>query len=262
MSPRTSTQGTRAPYDGLRNPVGTHVQVCKGLVAGALAQADALGCETIQVFAGNPRGWALSNGDPKVDAAFREATSERGMRVFIHGAAATPTPLIEALTARTDLEGMTLYHIHTDGPAPFAEPENTGVETISLLTFPLQARVTLFRSLRFGINEAHGRGVAIQLNHLLDAGAVRALDDGRFDVDPARIREAVTSLTADVMTLQAEGSYAKAAALIDRLGVIRPEVRRAVVAANTLVSQAESIRTFRILAQPFTEEHGLLTPSL
>jgi long-chain acyl-CoA synthetase len=40
------------------------------------------------------------------------------------------------------------------------------------------------------------------------------------------------------------------------------EVRRAVVAANTLVSRAVAIRTFRILAQPFTEEHGLLTPSL
>ncbi|NEY34798.1 AMP-binding protein [Streptomyces sp. PRKS01-65] len=43
---------------------------------------------------------------------------------------------------------------------------------------------------------------------------------------------------------------------------LEAEVRRAVVAANTQVSQAESIRTFRILAQPFTEEHGLLTPSL
>jgi len=43
---------------------------------------------------------------------------------------------------------------------------------------------------------------------------------------------------------------------------LEAEVRRAVVAANTLVSQAEQIRTFRILAQPFTEEHGLLTPSL
>ncbi|MFD4609570.1 AMP-dependent synthetase/ligase [Streptomyces sp. NPDC058440] len=43
---------------------------------------------------------------------------------------------------------------------------------------------------------------------------------------------------------------------------LETEVRRAVVAANTLVSQAESIRTFRVLAQPFTEEHGLLTPSL
>ncbi|WP_434599152.1 AMP-dependent synthetase/ligase [Streptomyces sp. A5-4] len=40
------------------------------------------------------------------------------------------------------------------------------------------------------------------------------------------------------------------------------EVRRAVVAANTAVSQPESIRTFRILAHQFSEEHGLLTPSL
>ncbi|MFD7097246.1 AMP-dependent synthetase/ligase [Streptomyces xanthophaeus] len=40
------------------------------------------------------------------------------------------------------------------------------------------------------------------------------------------------------------------------------EVRRAVVAANTLVSQAEAIRNFRVLADQFTEEQGLLTPSL
>ncbi|MER6213534.1 AMP-dependent synthetase/ligase [Streptomyces sp. NPDC001674] len=40
------------------------------------------------------------------------------------------------------------------------------------------------------------------------------------------------------------------------------EVRRAVVAANTRVSQAEQIRAFRVLAEQFTEERGLLTPSL
>ncbi|MFF8281763.1 AMP-dependent synthetase/ligase [Streptomyces albus] len=40
------------------------------------------------------------------------------------------------------------------------------------------------------------------------------------------------------------------------------EMRRAVVAANTQVSQAESIRTFRVLVRPFTEADGLLTPSL
>ncbi|WP_329139739.1 AMP-dependent synthetase/ligase [Streptomyces sp. NBC_00670] len=43
---------------------------------------------------------------------------------------------------------------------------------------------------------------------------------------------------------------------------LETEVRRAVVAANTQVSRAEQIRTFRILANQFTEEHGLLTPSL
>ena len=84
---------------------------------------------------------------------------------------------------------------------------------------------SMFRSLRFGITEAHGRGVAIQLNHFLDRGAVRVAADGRFDVDRDAIRGAVTTLTAEILTLQAEGSYDKAQALIARLGVLRPEVK-------------------------------------
>lgn len=70
--------------DLLRNPVGTHVQVGKGLVAGALTNALQLGCETLQVFTGNPRGWALSEGNAKVDAEFHRLTAERGLRTFIH----------------------------------------------------------------------------------------------------------------------------------------------------------------------------------
>ena len=68
----------------LRNPIGTHVTVGKGLVSGALTRARALGCETLQVFVGNPRGWALSAGDPREDARFREACAESGTRAFIH----------------------------------------------------------------------------------------------------------------------------------------------------------------------------------
>jgi acyl-CoA hydrolase len=49
-----------------------------------------------------------------------------GSRVFVHGAAATPTPLLEALTARPGLEHVRLYHMHTNGPATFAEPEQAG----------------------------------------------------------------------------------------------------------------------------------------
>lgn len=45
-----------------------------------------------------------------------------GMRVFVHGAAATPTPLLEALTRRSDVEGVRLYHMHTEGPAPWTAP--------------------------------------------------------------------------------------------------------------------------------------------
>jgi long-chain acyl-CoA synthetase len=62
--------------------------------------------------------------------------------------------------------------------------------------------------------------------------------------------------------LQMRGKSKMSAAELVRDPDLETEVRRAVVAANTLVSQAESIRTFRILAHQFTEEHGLLTPSL
>ncbi|GAB2985040.1 deoxyribonuclease IV [Nocardioides montaniterrae] len=68
----------------VRRPVGTHVPVGKNLVQGAFRNALDLGCEAVQVFVGNPRGWALSAGDPRIDAQFREATAEAGMRVLIH----------------------------------------------------------------------------------------------------------------------------------------------------------------------------------
>jgi hypothetical protein len=82
-----------------------------------------------------------------------------------------------------------------------------------------------FRSLRFGINEAHGRGQAIQLNYLLDNGGFTVNGDGTFTVDAAKIRENVIGLTREIMTLQAEGSYAKARQMIDTLGVLRPPTK-------------------------------------
>jgi hypothetical protein len=83
-----------------------------------------------------------------------------------------------------------------------------------------------FRSIRFGINEAHGKGVALQLNRFLDDGAVRVNAGGSFTVDHARIKRTVATLTGEIMTLQAEGSYAKASALLKSLGVVRPDVQR------------------------------------
>ena len=60
-----------------------------------------------------------------------------GMRVFVHGAAATPTPLLEALCLRPGLENVTLYHLHTAGPPTFAAPEQDGrLLSVSLFTGP------------------------------------------------------------------------------------------------------------------------------
>ena len=83
MTSPTTDPGA-APSTSDRNPIGTHVLVGKGLVAGALADAERLGCETLQVFVGNPRGWALTPGKPAEDEAFRAAAAQRGIRTFIH----------------------------------------------------------------------------------------------------------------------------------------------------------------------------------
>jgi hypothetical protein len=85
-----------------------------------------------------------------------------------------------------------------------------------------------FRSVRFGITEAHGRGIAVQFNYLTDEGAIKFNErTGTFSVDMARVKEAVRKLTHDIMTLQAEGSYEKAKAMLDKYGVIRPPMEQA-----------------------------------
>jgi hypothetical protein len=82
-----------------------------------------------------------------------------------------------------------------------------------------------FRSLRVGLKQSHGRGHAIQLNYLLDQGGFTVNGDGTFSVDAGKIKDAVIALTREIMTLQAEGSYAKARQMIDTLGVLRPPTK-------------------------------------
>jgi hypothetical protein len=84
-----------------------------------------------------------------------------------------------------------------------------------------------FRSIRFGVSEAHGKGIAVQLNYLLEQGAFTIANDGTFTVNRAKVKEGVTDLTATIMGIEAEGDYAKAGALGQRLGVVRPPVQKA-----------------------------------
>lgn len=87
---------------------------------------------------------------------------------------------------------------------------------------------SVFRSVRFGINEAHGRGMALQFNYLTDEGAFH-FDEGtgKFSVDEAKVKAAVSKLTREILTIEAEGSFEKARAILDRYAVIRPAMKSA-----------------------------------
>ena len=86
----------------------------------------------------------------------------------------------------------------------------------------------LFRSARFGLHEAHGRGVVSQFNYLLEKGALAIDDEGRFRPVSERFREAIGEITAELLMLQATGDYDGTAAFLDRYGRATPEIEAAI----------------------------------
>lgn len=67
----------------------------------------------------------------------------------------------------------------------------------------------LFRSVRFGIAEAHGSANAIQFNYLLERDVI-SVEDGLFSIDVDAFPAALNELVAEILTIQAEGNYAAA----------------------------------------------------
>ena len=85
-----------------------------------------------------------------------------------------------------------------------------------------------FRSVRFGITGAHGKGMTLQFNYLTDEGGIKFDEStGTFSIDHAKIKDAVRKLSNEILTLQAEGSYEKAKALLDKYAVMRPQMKNA-----------------------------------
>ena len=100
-----------------------------------------------------------------------------------------------------------------------------------------------FRTLRFGVHEAHGKGMALQFNYLTDKGAFVAKPDGTFAVDFAKIKPAVRDLVHDLLTVEATGDYGGAKKMLDELGVIRPALAKVLDTLKDLPVDIEPART-------------------
>ncbi|MEO7602561.1 MAG: hypothetical protein ABIS39_04780 [Sphingomicrobium sp.] len=84
----------------------------------------------------------------------------------------------------------------------------------------------LFRAMRFGDADAHGRGAAMQYRYIRDKGGIVWDPKAeRFRIDPARLDAAITSLTAEIVRLQATGDYAGAKAFLAKWGAMDAEAK-------------------------------------
>lgn len=146
-------------------------------------------------------------------------------QIQVGGRATTPRQEMKELysaieEAKADVTGLfMMQYLFDHGLAhpPAAEPE-------LYTTFLASA----FRSLRFGLTDAHGKGMAMQFNYLFDKGAFVANPDGTFAVDFGKIKAAVRDLAHDLLMLEAQGDYGGAKKMLDTLGVVRPAMQRAI----------------------------------
>jgi Peptidase family M49 len=99
-----------------------------------------------------------------------------------------------------------------------------------------------FRTLRFGVHEAHGKGMALQVNYLTDKGAFVASADGTFAVDFTKVKGAVRDLVHDLLEIEATGDYARAKKMLDELGVLRPPLQKALDKLTDIPTDIEPVR--------------------
>jgi len=154
--------------------------------------------------------------------------------------------------AKADVTGLFALQFLMDQGSPTV-PHGEDAERKLYTTFLASS----FRTLRFGLKEAHARGMAVQFNYLLDKGGFRSNPDGTFSVDFSKIKQAVRDLDHDLLTMEALGDYSGARQMLDSLGVIRPEVQRALDRLNHIPTDIEPIFvTADQIAPPGKNEPG------
>ncbi|KAG0166779.1 hypothetical protein DFQ28_006864 [Apophysomyces sp. BC1034] len=95
------------------------------------------------------------------------------------------------------------------------------VDDVTKAQFWVTFLASAFRSIRFGIQEAHGLGQVCQLNYLVEKGGFSVdPETNLFRVDFDKIESAVSDLTRDILILQGDGDKQAVADFIKKYGVI------------------------------------------
>lgn len=162
-------------------------------------------------------------------------------QISIQGRATNPRQELKELysaieEAKADVTGLFALQFLMDQGSS-SVPHGEAAERKLYTTFLASS----FRTLRFGLKEAHAKGMAVQFNYLLEKGGFRVNPDGTFSVNFDQIKSAVRDLDHDLLTLEAHGDYEGAKKMLDSLGVIRPEVQRALARLNHVPIDIEPI---------------------
>ena len=149
-------------------------------------------------------------------------------QITVNGKATTPRQELKELysafeEAKADVLGLFMLQYLMDKGA--LKHDETSLYTTFL--------ASSFRTLRFGLGEAHGKGMALQFNYFVNKSAF-IQRNGVWDVDLTKIKSAVHDLAHDLLTIEATGDYAGAKKMLDTLSVLRPDTAATIARMNDL----------------------------
>lgn len=105
--------------------------------------------------------------------------------------------------------------------------EEGELEDAKLMDYYVTFLASIFRSVRFGAADAHGKANIVRFNYFKDMGAFTRNDDGRYSVNEEKFRAAIDSLSKDILMLQGDGDYAGTGKLFDEKGMIDTQLQNA-----------------------------------
>jgi hypothetical protein len=155
------------------------------------------------------------------------------------GESGTPRQALKELystveEAKADVTGLyMLQYLHDAGKLPASPDFERRLYTTYL--------ASAFRTLRFGLSEAHGKGMAIQFNYLARRGGFRVNPDGSFSVDLAKMKPAVKDIVRDLLTMEAIGDYSSAKDMMSELAVLSPELKKALAGLESIPTDIDPI---------------------
>jgi hypothetical protein len=93
--------------------------------------------------------------------------------------------------------------------------------------------VNFYRSVRFGTEEAHGKGELMIYNYLKADGVYEYdAETGEYTVNTAKFFASVARMAQELMILQAKGDYVGAKTFAEKYAVLTPEMKAVVEKIN------------------------------
>ena len=103
----------------------------------------------------------------------------------------------------------------------------------------------IFRTVRFGIAEAHGRGEMMEFNYLAEKGAItRDSNTGRYAIDDGRMPAAVNSLAHELLEMEATGDRTRVEAWFGKYDRMPDDLAKSLAAAKDIPVDIDPVFSF------------------